>query len=130
MAFSSLGHPTHNIDYSVSLTDNQLLELASLPKLAYLINLTHGWKEHGIIPGALVHLLQTCQLALVLDMRGYTEVLLDQESVPALATFFTSPPAYCKFIFNLQTHWGCEAMMVSKRRRIPETLGYRISSCR
>lgn len=134
MAFSNLSQLDLNINGKVTLTDNQLLELASAwPKLAYLlINLDYGWKSHGITPGGLVRLLQTCrslsQLALVLDTRGYTKVPPDQdlaslgwtfshklsigvldsaieaESVPALATFFAGLAACCGFLFRLETH--------------------------
>ena len=90
------------------------------PKLEhFLINAGWGWNSPGgITPGGLVQLLQTCQslygIALALDTRGYTEScsstapaslgstlpreflidvvdsIIEVESVPAVATFFSS----------------------------------------
>jgi hypothetical protein len=117
MAFSNLRHIELNIECNVGLTDSQALTLASAwLKLEYfLINMDWGWNSlGGITPGGLVQLLQTCRslsrIALALDTRGYTESrpsqslgltlppelsinvvdsIIEAESVPAVATFFS-----------------------------------------
>ena len=69
-----------NMAWEVSLADSQVLELASAwPQLQHLqINADQGWgPPNGVTPGGLIRLLQMCrslsQIALRLDVRGYTE---------------------------------------------------------
>ena len=94
------------------------------------INADWGWNSpHGITPGGLVRLLQTCRLlsyiVLRLDTRGYIEVVLcetpkslglslppeftidvldaaiEEESMQAIDTFFSGVAACCESGFSL-----------------------------
>ncbi|KAF8142028.1 hypothetical protein EV363DRAFT_1426021 [Boletus edulis] len=80
MAFSNLRCIDLMVEWSVDLTDSDLLTLASAwPRLKTLfINLTRGWETfRGITPNGLLQLLQTCpslsQIAIAIDTRAYTE---------------------------------------------------------
>ncbi|KAF8546965.1 hypothetical protein OG21DRAFT_1014701 [Imleria badia] len=121
MGFSNLRHMELVIVCNVDLTDSHILTLPSAwPKLEHLlINEDLGWNTTGgITPGGLVRLLQTCPLlnwiVLRLDTRGYTEApanlgltlpsdislnvldsIIEEESVPVVATFFCHISAAC-----------------------------------
>ncbi|KAF8545789.1 hypothetical protein OG21DRAFT_1491919 [Imleria badia] len=80
MAFSNLCDLAFCVEWNVSLTDAELLVLASAwPRLKDLaINRSVGWNTRsGITPNGLVQLLHICpslhRIALAVDTRGYTE---------------------------------------------------------
>ncbi|KAF8122670.1 hypothetical protein EV363DRAFT_1359414 [Boletus edulis] len=126
VGFSNLRRMELNINSNVDLTDTEMLTLASAwPQLTHLLlNADWGWKSHGgITPGALVRLLETCrfleQIALAIDTRGYTRVppwqtnlSHSQESVPAVATFFSGLETCCESDFCFQA-WGGSQMILS-----------------
>ncbi|KAF8434544.1 hypothetical protein L210DRAFT_3553196 [Boletus edulis BED1] len=141
VGFSNLRRLELNINSNVDLTDTEMLTLASAwPQLTHLLlNADWGWKSHGgITPGALVRLLQTCrfleQIALAIDTRGYTRVppwqtnlsftlppgclinvvdsAIQEESVPAVATFFSGLETCCESDFCFQA-WGGSQMILS-----------------
>ena len=124
--------------YDVGLTEIELLELASAwPRLEELkISKKWGWHTRsGITPNGLLQLLQACrslsQIALVIDTRSYTEFsqspvslgltlprtfsidvldsIIEVESVPAIAAFFTSIALCSKFSLY---YWQTEEMMI------------------
>ncbi|KAF8125164.1 hypothetical protein EV363DRAFT_1176649 [Boletus edulis] len=117
-AFINLHRIHIDIGWDVGLTDNDLLALAlSWPNLENLaINEDWGWNtvDDGITPNGLLQILQTCPslslVAIAMDTRGYTELppatlgftlpshfsidvldsVIEEESVPAVAAFFTA----------------------------------------
>ncbi|KAG9310808.1 hypothetical protein JVU11DRAFT_8661 [Chiua virens] len=81
MSFGNLRVLDINIKWNVSLTDNELLELASAwPSLEHFhINPDWGWTmPSGITVDGLLHLVETHRslnhISLAVDTRGYTQV--------------------------------------------------------
>ncbi|KAF8550085.1 hypothetical protein OG21DRAFT_1488059 [Imleria badia] len=98
MAFRNLRCLKLNIEWNVSLTDTELLALASAwPRLEDLvINAYSGWSTlGGITPNGLLQLLRTCRslrwVALAINTRGYT-ALPPNESQASLG--LTLPPTF------------------------------------
>ena len=131
MAFSNLRRIDLNLTWKVDLTDSELLTLSSAwPRLEHLlINMDSGWNTPGgITPNGLLQLLQACrslwEIALVIDTRGYTEFrespaslgsrlpatfsidvldsFIEEESVPAIATFLAVIAPGPDFSFNVR----------------------------
>ena len=101
MAFNNLRHLEIGVEWSVGLTDAELLTLASAwPYLEQLeINRSYGWNTRGgITPNGLVQLLHTCRLlhhlCLAVDTRGYTELEL-----PASGALTSLESRSCPFSF-------------------------------
>ena len=140
MAFTSLRDVQFNIGWDVSLTDNELLALASAwPHLESIaINVEWGWNTRGgITLRGLVQLLQTCRslyhVSLVIDTRGYSEwhqspdspeltlpfalhinvldSIIEEESVPAIGAFFAGIAQYYTDFFLVS--WDAVAIVQS-----------------
>ncbi|KAF8123021.1 hypothetical protein EV363DRAFT_1229779 [Boletus edulis] len=114
MAFTNLRHIHLDIEWTVDLTDSELLTAVSVwPHLEKLcINVQWGWNTlGGITPNGLVQLVQTCpsltSFSLAVDTHGYTTIFpgckltssslqfinvldsfIEEESVLAVTAFF------------------------------------------
>ena len=106
MAFSHLRHLQLDINWSVGLTDSDLLTLTSAwPHLTHLvINDYWGWSTPGgITPNGLAQLLWACPLlhtvALAIDTRGFTELPLSLTDVGStLGPRFLHINVFCSVI--------------------------------
>ena len=138
-AFGNLLRIELGIACNVGLTDHDLLEMApAWPRLECLsINPLWGWgwdTPGGISPDGLLQLLRTCQslcqIALVLDTRGFTEFVgspaslgltfpthfsvdildsvIEAESVPAVVAFLAGMGPSTQFTFRA---WDGLSMM-------------------
>ncbi|KAG6378290.1 hypothetical protein JVT61DRAFT_14005 [Boletus reticuloceps] len=130
MALSKLRHFSINIEWNVDHSNNDLLTVTSAWPRLELLHINHNWAWNmpgGITPDGLLQFLQQCPslhcMSLAVDTRNPTEdpplfqgltlppkltinildSTLEQESVQAIATFFTDITSHT--FSSDQTNW-------------------------